>query len=48
VIGVILLASGAFGVLASIAGPALPVWLFACLCVLASLLALGLDEVEDA
>ncbi|NKX43516.1 MFS transporter [Roseicyclus persicicus] len=48
VIGGILLASGGFGVLASLAGPALPVWLFAGMCALASLVALGLDEVEGA
>jgi hypothetical protein len=45
-IGVILLASGVFGALASLAGPAVPVALFAGLCVLAGLFALGLDEVE--
>lgn len=48
VIGVILLASGAFGALASLGGPALPVALFAGLCVVAGLLALGLHEVEGA
>ncbi len=46
VIGVILLASGVFGALAALSGPALPVALFAALCVAASLTALGLDEVE--
>ncbi|MHA7886980.1 MFS transporter [Roseicyclus sp.] len=46
VIGVILLASGLFGALASLSGPALPVALFAAACVGASLAALGLDEVE--
>lgn len=46
VIGVILLASGIFGALAALSGPGLPVALFAVFCVLASVLALGLDEVE--
>jgi MFS family permease len=47
VIGVILLASGGFGALAGLAGPVLPVALFAGLCVVAIWLALGLDEVEQ-
>jgi predicted MFS family arabinose efflux permease len=47
VIGVILLASGVFGALASLSGPALPVALFAALCVVASVIALGLKEVES-
>lgn len=46
VIGAILLASGGFGALASLMGPALPVALFAGLCVVAALIALGLEEVE--
>jgi MFS family permease len=46
VIGVMLLASGVFGALAALFGPALPVALFAALCVGASLTALGLNEVE--
>ncbi|WP_375261230.1 MFS transporter [Palleronia sp.] len=46
VIGVVLLGSGLFGALASLAGPNVTLWLFAAMSAAACLLAIRLDEVE--
>ena len=46
VIGVVLLGSGAFGAVASLAGASVTLWLFAAMSAAAALVAIGLDEVE--
>lgn len=45
-IGLVLIAGGAFGLLADLAGPAAVLAVFAGMCVTAALLAVGLDEVQ--